>query len=291
MDFFSPLRYPGGKGKLVPFFEQLITDNSINDGTYVEPYVGGGAVALSLLMREYVRNIIINDKDRSIYAFWYSVLYEADKLCQLIADTPVTMEVWHKQKEIQKNKENETLLSLGFSTFFLNRTNRSGIIKAGVIGGNDQTGNFKIDARYNKNKLIERIKRINSYADRIELHNDDAVELINNIPTKLQSNSLIYLDPPYYKKGNDLYMNYYDEEDHKEISEAIHKVKDLKWVITYDNSDFIKNLYKEYRSKEFQLYYSANNSGKGTEVMFFSDNCKTSKEAFERLSHIAKSKK
>lgn len=283
MDFFSPLRYPGGKGKLLPFFERLLTDNGLNDGTYIEPYVGGGAVALSLLLREYVHNIIINDKDRSIYAFWHSVLYNVDELCRLIIDTPVNMESWYEQKAIQKGKQEANLLELGFSTFFLNRTNRSGIIKAGVIGGKNQTGNFKMDARYKKEELIQRIRRLNAYADRIELHNEDAIGLIKGISPQLPENSLIYFDPPYYKKGDVLYMNYYSDNDHRLISETIHLEKKHIWVLTYDNSEFIKELYKDFRSKEFQLNYSANNNGKGTEVMFFSDKCKVTDETLAAL--------
>lgn len=283
IDFFSPLRYPGGKGRLVPFFEQLLTDNNLNDGIYVEPYVGGGAVALSLLFREYVQRIIINDKDRSIYAFWYSVLYKTEELCRLISVTPVTMDIWHEQRKVQGIKDDADLLSLGFSTFFLNRTNRSGIIKAGVIGGKEQTGNYKMDVRFRKHELISRIRRISNYADRIELHNDDAVDLIKGISPTLPANSMLYLDPPYYKKGNGLYMNYYNDDDHREISEVIRSERAHRWVVSYDASDFIKALYKDFRCKEFQLNYSANNNGKGTEIMFFSDNCMVSDEALGQL--------
>ena len=143
MKALSPLRYPGGKAKIADFIKQVVKDNDLLDGVYVEPYAGGAAVALSLLMDEYVSRIIINDKDRSIYAFWHSVLYDTERLCQLIEETPVNMETWMVQRELQspENKETVNLLTLGFSTFFMNRTNRSGIIKAGVIGGFDQTGN------------------------------------------------------------------------------------------------------------------------------------------------------
>ena len=149
MSILSPLRYPGGKSKISNFFKQFVKDNGLLDGVYVEPYAGGASVALSLLFDEYVSKIIINDKDRSIYAFWHSVLYDTENLCRLIAETPVTMENWKKLRELQKvdKKDQASLLDLGFSTFFMNRTNRSGIIKAGVIGGYAQTGNYKMDAR------------------------------------------------------------------------------------------------------------------------------------------------
>lgn len=263
-------------------------DNDLLDGVYVEPYAGGAAVALSLLMDEYVSRIIINDKDRSIYAFWYSVLYDTDRLCKLIEETPVTMETWWAQRTFQsvENKETTDLLTLGFSTFFMNRTNRSGIIKAGVIGGFDQTGNYKIDARYRKEELIARIRRIASYADRIELHHEDAVDLVNHIAQTAPENTILYLDPPYYQKGRGLYMNYYDDADHERIRDVITHVDSLRWIVSYDNSAFIKSLYQSFRSQEFYLNYSANNNGKGTEVIFFSNNCLVSEEALAKINIV-----
>lgn len=288
MKVLSPLRYPGGKAKIADFIKQLVKDNDLLDGVYVEPYAGGAAVALSLLMDEYVSRIVINDKDRSIYAFWYCVLYNTDRLCQLIEETPVNMEVWRAQRELQspENKETADLLTLGFSTFFMNRTNRSGIIKAGVIGGFGQTGNYKIDARYRKNDLIARIRRIASYADRIKLHNNDAVDFVKYIVQATPQNTIMYLDPPYYKKGRGLYMNYYNDVDHEKIRDVITQVDSIKWIVSYDNSPFIKSLYQAFRSQEFYLNYSANNNGKGTEVIFFSDNCKVTEEALGKINIV-----
>lgn len=288
MKVLSPLRYPGGKAKIADFIKQVVKDNDLLDGVYVEPYAGGAAVALSLLMDEYVSRIIINDKDRSIYAFWHSVLYDTDHLCQLIEETPVNMDTWRIQRELQspENKETVNLLMLGFSTFFMNRTNRSGIIKAGVIGGFNQTGNYKIDARYRKEELIARIRRIASYADRIELHHEDAVDLVNHIAQTAPENTILYLDPPYYQKGRGLYMNYYDDTDHERIRDVITHVDSLRWIVSYDNSAFIKSLYQSFRSQEFYLNYSANNNGKGTEVIFFSNNCLVSEEALAKINIV-----
>ena len=154
MNFYSPLRYPGGKGKVADYFKQIFRENFLYDGIYVEPYAGGASVALSLLFNEYASKIIINDIDRSIFSFWHSVLNNTDELCKLIFDTPVTVDNWEIQRHVQKNKHQQNLLEVGFSTFYLNRTNRSGIISAGIIGGRQQTGEWKIDARFNKKNLI-----------------------------------------------------------------------------------------------------------------------------------------
>ena len=267
--FVSPLRYPGGKLKVVDYIKRLFDVNDLMDGTYIEPYAGGASVALTLLFSEYASRIKINDIDRSIYAFWYSVLNETDNLCRMITDTPVTMEQWYAQREVQAHKADAELLELGFSTFFLNRTNRSGILSGGVIGGKEQTGNFKIDARYNKADLIGRIESIADYADRIDLTSMDAVELIKSIK-KPTEKTFCYLDPPYYVKGRDLYLNYYNDDDHKAIAKAIKKYKG-KWIISYDAVDFIRKLYKKYRQKEYYLSYSAGNPAKGREIVVYSD--------------------
>lgn len=268
--FVSPLRYPGGKLKVVDYIKRLYEANNLYDGTYIEPYAGGASVALSLLFSEYAHTIKINDIDRSIFAFWHSVLNETEALCRLIRDTNVNMDVWQIQHEIQDRKNDVDLLELGFSTFFLNRTNRSGILSAGVIGGKNQTGNFKIDARYNKQNLIERIENIADYSDRIVLTNQDAVELLKSIkrPSK---NMLCYLDPPYYIKGRDLYLNYYNDDNHRQIANVIKSYKG-KWIISYDSVPFIKDLYNDYRQKEYYLNYSAGNPAKGLEVMIYSGN-------------------
>ena len=238
MEFLSPLRYPGGKAKVADFVRCLIEKNALLDGTYVEPYVGGGSVALSLLFNEYVKDIYINDKDIAIYAFWHSVLHEPETLCKLIKDTPVTVETWFKLRDYQDKTDNVDLLHLGFSTFFLNRTNRSGILKAGVIGGYEQTGNYKIDARFNKEDLIKRIERIADYSDRIHLTNEDAVTLVQRLKKELPYNTLFYLDPPYYIKGKGLYLNYYNDNDHQNIANSISDFREHKWIISYDNVRF-----------------------------------------------------
>lgn len=271
MDFYSPLRYPGGKGKVSNFIKQIFEKNLLLDGYYVEPYAGGASVALSLLIDEYASNIIINDFDRSIYAFWHCVINDTDRFCQTIFDAKIDMENWTLQKEIQKVKATVSLQELGFSTFFLNRTNRSGIIKAGVIGGNDQTGNYKIDARFNKLNLVQRIERIAKYSDRIQLYNLDACELIANIANHLPENTLYYFDPPYYVKGKDLYVNHYKHSDHEIVSNMIKALNNQKWVVSYDNNPEIRELYSQFNKFEYSLNYSAVNSTKGSEVIILGD--------------------
>lgn len=268
--FYTPLRYPGGKGKLVPYIKQLLETNDLVDGVYVEPYAGGAAVALELLLHEYVRRIYINDISAGVAAFWRSVLDNTDALCSMIAGASLTMDEWYRQREIQNHPEEQGDLVLGFSTFFLNRTNRSGILTGGVIGGKEQKGTWKMDARFNSKDLIQRIHAIARVRNRIEFHQVDALNFIKQLAPTLPKQSLIYLDPPYYVKGSDLYLHYYEHDDHVKIAKGVAKLK-KNWVVSYDGVPEVKQLYSKFRSIVYRLSYSAQDRYKGAEVMFFSN--------------------
>ncbi|NOT04743.1 MAG: DNA adenine methylase [Anaerolineales bacterium] len=271
MPFFSPLRYPGGKRRLVNFMKTIIQQNGLLHGAYIEPFAGGASVGLALLFDGYVNHIYINDLDRSVYAFWYSVLHKTEELAKLIQETPVTMSEWYKQRDIQKNKKYETLVRLGFSTFFLNRTNRSGIISGGVIGGKEQNGDWKLDCRFNKTELVGRIRKIAENKRKISLYNKDASTFIQTELPQIEHNSLVYLDPPYYVKGQQmLYVNYYEPDDHKSIANSISQITQ-QWVISYDDVPEIRLLYRKYESLAYKLHYTVQDKYKGNEILFFCD--------------------
>lgn len=279
---FSPLRYPGGKNKTYKYVKYLVNENNVK--TYIEPYCGGAAVALNLLINGDVEQIILNDYDRAIYSLWYVILNDTDKLISKINDTKFSMEEWEKQKAIQKNKNNEKIFELGFSTLYLNRTNRSGILTAGPIGGKEQTGNYKMDCRFNKKAIIEKVLLIASKKNKITLYNQDAVVLIKNV-IKEMDDSLTFFDPPYYVKGKELYSNFYQKTDHIKLSDTIKKyMKDKKWILTYDIHDEIEELYSNFEHVTYQLSYSAGKSKKAKEFMFFSDCTYSGK--MEKFLHI-----
>lgn len=268
MQYSTPLRYPGGKGKLSSFIKEVVETNGLLDGCYVEPYAGGASIAFSLLFEEYVSEIVLNDFNPSVYAFWNSVLAATDALCQMIEGVEVTMDEWYRQKDIQKDPR-ASQLELGFSTFFLNRTNRSGIIKGGVIGGKEQTGQWKIDARFNKDDLISRVRRIARYRSRIALHNKDAKDLIKEVLPALPKKTLVYLDPPYYVKGEGLYESYYKHDDHVEIAKLVKSNIKQSWIVSYDAVPEVEALYVGYPGITYGLSYSAQDRYKGAEAMFF----------------------
>jgi len=265
---YSPLRYPGGKSSLSNFLSSLIEGNKISDCTYVEPYAGGSGAALTLLFSEKVDNIIINDFDKSIYSFWKSILTRPLDFIEKIKSTEATLDEWHKQREIYKNKKS-LQFELGFATFFLNRTNRSGIIEGGPIGGAKQDGKWLIDARFNKTGLIERIKKIASYKSRIRITNRDGIELLNTIYK--EKKQFVYLDPPYYVKGSCLYLNHYNEESHEKLAKFLNRHNSFYWMLTYDNVPEIKKLYSDRNHYSFNLNYHIDLPKLGKELLVLSD--------------------
>ena len=265
-------RFPGGKGKLARFMKEIVRSNGLSDGRYVEPYAGGAAVAWELLLTGVVRRVSINDISLPVFAFWHSVLNSTNDLCRMIQDCPLTIDEWDRQKEIFRRSDEADNLSLGFSFFFLNRTNRSGILNGGVIGGRDQTGKWKIDARFNKPDLISRIEKIASLKARIELTNLDAVKFIEMNAKRFGNKALLYIDPPYFEKGRFLYHDAYRAEDHAVVAKSVVKLEGLNWLVSYDDVRPIHDLYAASPWLQYTLNYSARNVTRGREVMFFSRN-------------------
>lgn len=267
---YSPLRYPGGKGKLARFVKSIVRANNLSDGRYVEPYAGGAAVAWELLITGVVRRVSINDISRPVFAFWHSVLNHTDELSKLIQERPPTVEEWDNQKDIFRRPDEAGNLELGFAFFFLNRTNRSGILNGGIIGGRNQTGKWKIDARYNKKDLISRINKIAALRSRIELTQLDAVEFLSQNVTRFDGKTLIYIDPPYFEKGRFLYHDAYRAKDHTNVARAVGGLNELNWIVSYDDVRPIHDLYAEAPWLQYTLNYSARNAIRGREVLFFS---------------------
>lgn len=267
MRTFSPLRYPGGKGKIYDAIKSLIEDNGLTDKTYVEPFAGGFAIGLKLLVEGVVKNVILNDFDFHVYAFWYTVLNDHKRFIKAIKSLDISISEWKNQKEIYNKCDRRSLFKIALSTLFLNRTNFSGIIKGGPIGGLSQQSKYKIDCRFNKDRICKLIETIAKYKNSIEVYNLDALEFFEKIVYARQKDFFIYLDPPYVKKGRDLYTNFYTEKDHKDLGKAICKKITCDWIMTYDNEFLICEIYKKFFIKEFSLQYSANAHLKASELL------------------------
>jgi DNA adenine methylase len=270
----SPLRYPGGKSCLLDIALQIMAHNRLEQVSYVEPYSGGCGLALSLLYGGHVTHVHLNDLDRSVWAFWHSVLHECDRLVELIENAQFSVTEWDRQRSIQGRKADADPLELGFSTFYLNRTNRSGIVHSGgIIGGRAQAGEWTMDCRFNKPDLVRRVRRVHLYRGRIHLYNDDAELFLGRAGGDFPLTSMTYIDPPYFEKGSSLYKNSYQKADHSRLSELFSQLK-MPWFLTYDNVPPIRELYRNFVSLELDIGYSAQTKRRGSELLVFGPSIK-----------------
>lgn len=285
----SILRYPGGKSQLATYIEHLLKINNIS-GTYIEPFAGGAGVALYLLFHNAIDKIILNDFDPSIFSVWYAILNNKDNFIDMIDKTPVTIQEWNYQKKQHLRYFNDPYsLKNAFATFFLNRTNVSGIINGGPIGGKNQKGKYKINCRFNKKKLIEKINRIHSFRNRIELYNFDAEYFISEKINKSDSRSTFtFFDPPYFNQGKKLYLSFIDKDKHRRIANEIVSLKDKKWITTYDIEKQILRYYEPYsKVYKYQLLYSANKKRRANEYIFAS--YVTNIDSFDKVKLVSSS--
>ena len=274
MSAYSPLRYPGGKNCIFPFVSSLIAENGLVGCNYVEPYAGGAGLALRLLFEEFAEKIVINDLDPLVYAFWTVCVDQPDRLIKWIEKTQVSVSTWKDCKEIIRCGNPKTDFELATSFFFLNRTNMSGVLSGGIIGGLNQTGTYKIDARFNKTELIKKIEKIARFSGRIQVTNLDGVDLIERYKSRTDEN-FIYLDPPYFEKGSNLYLNAFKTADHEKLAAYVSTLS-MPWILSYDNHSYIKDLYRQFEKRAYKLQHSTSNKI-GDEVLIFSKEIKYEK--------------
>lgn len=253
---------------MIPFVVDLLRSNDLFYGEYAEPFAGGAGIAISLLVDGYVSRVYLNDIDPAIHSFWDAALNHTDALCGKIESTAVTIDEWFKQRDLYRSPEGVDVVSRGFSTLFLNRTNRSGIIKAGVIGGMGQSGAYKLDCRFMKPDLVQKIKRIAAVKEHISLTNLDAVQFVSEVIPMTSPRTLVNLDPPYFGKGPELYTNFYKAADHARLASVVSTIQ-RRWMVTYDDATEIRKLYSKYPTFTSDLNYSAQEKRVGTELMVF----------------------
>ena len=262
---YTPLRYPGGKSALAEFVWHTIELNGFTEIPYCEPFAGGAGVAMNLLLQGKVKSVILNDLDTGIYSIWYAIFNDTEWLIEAINNTEITLAVREQQKKVYNELKDSYGYSrdLAFATFFLNRVNYSGILTGGPIGGLEQKGKYKLDCRFNKESLIDKIKEIAKYRDNVQLFHMDAIELLKN-----QSNIFVFADPPYWQAGD---MLYEASVEHSKLAKVLCESKDIHWIATYDNNINVANVYEEYgaHSKLFELQYSASRKRKELECMFY----------------------
>lgn len=279
---FSPLRYPGGKTAMIKLMGALLRENNLYRRPYVEPFAGGCGLALGLLFNGDVSEIHINDVDPSIWSFWHSALECTEELCDLIINANLSIEGWREQREIYLEGDQSDPLKLGFAAFYLNRTNRSGIIKgAGVIGGLKQEGAYKIDCRFNREDLAKRIRRVAKYKTQISLTQLDALDFLKYADRELPKQAMLCIDPPYFNKGSSLYTSFYRPDDHDDLAKEILGLE-RPWIVTYDDAAEIRILYRDCKQFSFDVNYSVQTKRQATELLIASPGLKMPVEVSPR---------
>lgn len=261
----SPLRYPGGKTQLAPLVLDVLRSNELQGGVYAEPFAGGAGIAWRLLLNGDVSEVWINDIDPVLIAFWNTVVNNPDPLCELISRTRISMREWHRQRAHLFNPDS-TEIELAFATLFMNRTNRSGILKGGVIGGKSQDGNYKLDCRFNKDELTRKIQRIHRYREVIRISQLDAEKCLRTWAKALPKRGLINIDPPYYAQGRDLYLSFYESKDHGRLAKLVRGLK-VPWILTYDDVPEIEALYAGLPLYRKSLTYYAQVKRRASELL------------------------
>jgi DNA adenine methylase len=246
----------------------MLANQSTSIRTYAEPYAGGAGAGLYLLSERYVDHLLINDLNPGIAAFWRAITQDAQAFIRRLEGEEVTLDSWRKHREIYLNPSQADDISLGFATFFLNRCNRSGILTARPIGGLDQTGRWKIDARFNKSGLVGRIEHIQQLSRRITVTEHHALRFVSNV-SRRYSPVLIYVDPPYLIKGEELYMSTHSWEDHEKLSKVLLNNRH-PWILTYDRDDRVRKLYPQNRCLAYNISHTAQTQRVGQEFMLFS---------------------
>jgi len=270
LSYASPLRYPGGKGGLSRLLGHIIALNGFNDAVYAEPYAGGAGAALGLLYSERVSRVLINDIDPRVAAFWRSVTKQSTAFLRLVGQVSLTIDEWRRQREIYLHYHRHSSLRVGFATFFLNRCNRSGIlVSGGPIGGYDQRGIWKLDARFNREELCERISTIAAYRDRILVTELDALVFLRTVvrPITATESVFVYLDPPYFEKGSLLYHDAYDKRAHQAVARFLRRQRSFRWVLSYDNAPEVRRIYSAFRQIPFDLAHTAYQRRCGRELL------------------------
>ncbi|MBQ0977567.1 DNA adenine methylase [Micromonospora sp. M61] len=268
MRFISPLRYPGGKAKLGPYFARILASQPATIETYAEPYAGGVGAGLHLLAEGHISHLMVNDLNPGIAALWRCIIQQPDEIIERIQSEDVSLDAWHRHRDVYLNPADKSDLDLGFSTFFLNRCNRSGILTARPIGGLDQSGKWKIDARFNRAELAARIRKIGSLPGSISVSEKPALDFLAAVSRRVKP-VLLYVDPPYLVKGEELYMSSHSWSDHEKLAEALSKSRH-PWILTYDVDDRVRSLYPSNRCLRYSISHTAQTQKVGREFMLFS---------------------
>ncbi|MHB1439982.1 MAG: DNA adenine methylase [Cuniculiplasma sp.] len=249
----TPLRYPGGKTWLLDYVKEFIKFHKLELKAIIEPYAGSASVSIGLLREGLVDKAYICEKDPLIVAFWNAVLNQNEEFVEFIQSLEVSLETWLSFKKylIFDSVHKYNTVELAGAFLFFNRTNYSGIIKGGPLGGKKQQSSYKFDCRFNREKIIEKIQGLHNLEGRLHVAEVDGISFMQRITSGTAENLLFYVDPPYYGAGRELYRYFFTDGDHENLSIFLKKLEH-PWLLSYDDAEFIRDLYTN--NEKFPVY-------------------------------------
>ena len=257
----SPLRYPGGKRRLVRYMDRFFELNELRPDLFVEPFAGGASVSLHVLQRGLAERVILVDRDPLVAGFWKTVfdLAGSEWLINQVETIPVTLERWHYFKEAQPANDRERALAC----LFLNRTSFSGILhwRAGPLGGHAQRSDYPIGCRFPRETLVRRIREISAYRDRVTVWGESWRRALTRVAQMQEARTVgsvcYYLDPPFFEKADHLYRHHFEERDHAELRDAL-LVLEEDWILSYDVAEGLHRLWDgaDSRRAHIELLYN-----------------------------------
>jgi DNA adenine methylase len=253
----SFFRYPGGKSRIA---HQIVKEMG-NIQEYREPFFGGGSIGLEVLESLPLgADVWVNDKYPPLASLWKMIIEDPYPLMDRISEYVPTVDDFFRIKQIFLgmpeilSEEERAMMCL-----VLHQISFSGLgVKAGgPIGGKTQKGTYKVDCRWSPRTLNAKILKAHRLFQRANVTCTavDYVRLLEDATPQ----TTVYLDPPYYVRGNDLYQEPFSVQDHEELA-VILRGLDCKWFISYDDCPEIRDLYSWAKIIEFKRQYAIKNA-------------------------------
>ena len=258
MKLTNPLRYPGSKASFASSVGAFVTACGYTGFEIVEPFAGSASVSIDLVSSGVCSKAILIERDPLLYAFWSAVFFDTRRLCNRINKLSIDLGTWHDLRPLLaiNSPDEYELIDLAVAGLFFNRTNFSGVLHAGPIGGQQQKSVYKVNCRFNKDDLIARIRAIAKLQNRVEVIFSDALGFLETQKEAVNQNRFYYVDPPYFVQGEKLYRYSFELSQHKQLAKVLSELK-APWLLSYDRHPVIEMLYERYASSGFKFKYSS----------------------------------
>lgn len=285
----SPLRYPGSKARLASLVANLLEENLLVGSHIYEPFAGGASVSLNLLANGFVASATFVERDPLVYSLWKVIQDDPEPLIKRLRSGKVSLASWKRLLPLREVKRPTTglLVELAYAGLFFNRTCFSGIIGAGPIGGLDQTSDYKIDCRFNRETLTRSIEALHLLLKRVELRFGDGITFLSTLGASAAAHSFAYIDPPYVSNGHKLYRYSFSKRHHERLAAAVQKLT-VPWMVSYDNHSLIRGLYSPASSSTVSTYHALKGAKFVDELLILSDDFELARKRPKQTATKAK---